>query len=291
MLDRKADPGERHGAPDDEPASSASHSEAADARSADTLEHGEDAMNMMTNVQAAVSHHGATVAMHCGAPPITWGEALADYLAKRDASDHTPDDAAGVDEKVDEYCDAMDHLIDNVVAPGVDEIRIKFHLAQQRSQGFEGLHEDHRQGIVADLVRLAPDRFDGGDAPEIWAFALAWLQRWTRRGGSVSIDPTSPDKAWFGQLEYHVSPVYDDDEALIRLMQERGLSGLDEKTRAWMVDYRRTENRARHEGAMSELRDLLNVIDGGAEAIKATVRLLPAAGYPAGWSTRGEEVG
>src|SRR3546814_2848373 len=54
-----------------------------------------------------------------------WDAALAIYSTKRAASDAMRDDAEGVDEAVDAYCEAMDYLIEKVPAPNLQALFAK----------------------------------------------------------------------------------------------------------------------------------------------------------------------
>lgn len=66
-----------------------------------------------------------------------WSEALGDYRLKRAASDAIPVDGDGADEAVDEYCRAMDHLIEHVPAPDLPAVITKLELMTERFEGFE----------------------------------------------------------------------------------------------------------------------------------------------------------
>jgi hypothetical protein len=87
--------------------------------------------------------------------PSTWGEAYAEYRHARAVSEVTDADAPNADELVDAYCLAMDHLIEEVPAPGTAEVLCKLELALERSDAFGGLFPAHQEAILADLRRLS----------------------------------------------------------------------------------------------------------------------------------------
>jgi hypothetical protein len=84
------------------------------------------------------------------AAPTTWEAALADYEAKRAASDAMPLGTEGEDDALDAWCEAMDHLIVKIPAPNVAAVATKVELAMSRSD----FHECYQEAILADLRRL-----------------------------------------------------------------------------------------------------------------------------------------
>ena len=71
------------------------------------------------------------------APPTTqsWMRAWTDYEAKRAASDAMPLGTEGEDQAVDDWCVAMDHLIEDVPAPNCGAVATKLELALGRCDG------------------------------------------------------------------------------------------------------------------------------------------------------------
>lgn len=82
-------------------------------------------------------------------------DALTEYQRLRKISDDCPLGEPHEDQMVDDYCVAMDHLIDEVPAPDLNAVIVKWELAQARAEGFCGLIGDHEASIMADLRRLA----------------------------------------------------------------------------------------------------------------------------------------
>ena len=78
--------------------------------------------------------------------------ALADYEAKRAASDAMPLGTEGEDQAIDDWCGAMDHLIEDVSAPNCGAVATKLELALSRC---DGLFREHSHAILNDLRRLA----------------------------------------------------------------------------------------------------------------------------------------
>jgi hypothetical protein len=74
-------------------------------------------------------------------------------------------------------------------------------------------------------------------------FAAAWLERWNSYGGSITLELTS-DRMWSFLAE-------------------------DGHTDGWEA--------ARHVGATRELLELLRLVPGGRDAVKAHVALFPSA--------------
>jgi hypothetical protein len=85
-----------------------------------------------------------------------WEQALARFLSLKIADDLTPDDAPDVDRGVDDYCRAMDWLIESVPSPDIHALAYKVRLSVERAAPFaEPLYADHARGILADIQRLS----------------------------------------------------------------------------------------------------------------------------------------
>src|SRR3546814_9091597 len=80
-----------------------------------------------------------------------WDAALAIYSTKRAASDAMRDDAEGVDEAVDAYCEAMDYLIEKVPAPNLQTLFPKSEWPNSGRATLGTLLEDHRKGFATNL--------------------------------------------------------------------------------------------------------------------------------------------
>lgn len=82
--------------------------------------------------------------------------AMAAYSEKRAFADGLPDDGDPdeFDRALDDYCVAMDRLVEDVPAPTLEHVLIKFELAKGRCPEGE-LFEEYRDAIVADIARLA----------------------------------------------------------------------------------------------------------------------------------------
>lgn len=124
----------------------------------------------------------------------------------------------------------------------------------------------------AELPHDAPDAAPASTTDPLEPFALAWLSRWTRHGGSVAIQP-----GWGfmrGWPEYDLSPDAGDQRAR---MIEAGVSA-EETQRILDRDY--ASNSSNHTGKMRALSDLLDDVPGGAEAVKRLVGQERALGMP-----------
>lgn len=84
-----------------------------------------------------------------------WFIALADYRAKRAASDAIPPNGEGEDEAVDAYAVAMDHLLENVPAPDLAAARKKVELINERWKDVESVPWPVWLAVAADFVRLS----------------------------------------------------------------------------------------------------------------------------------------
>src|SRR3546814_14600979 len=60
------------------------------------------------------------------------------------------DDAEGVDEAVDAYCEAMDYLIEKVPAPNLQALFAKIEMAHSRSADFVSMFDDYQNGIATE---------------------------------------------------------------------------------------------------------------------------------------------
>jgi hypothetical protein len=114
-------------------------------------------------------------------PDTDWENAVALYLSARARSEGTSCDASEADERVNAYCELMDHVIINVPAPDVTAIGIKFDLVMERQDGFD-LIDEYWNAIRADVERLA-SRDAQADAPDQHA---GWLAE--RNGALLEIN-------------------------------------------------------------------------------------------------------
>jgi hypothetical protein len=90
--------------------------------------------------------------------PSEWERALAKYVGLREISNGLSDDSPDVDSAVDEYCEAMDHLIENVPAPHAKAVKIKLELALERASGFVAMMPSHQSAIFTDITRLGSEQ-------------------------------------------------------------------------------------------------------------------------------------
>lgn len=101
-------------------------------------------------------------------------------------------------------------------------------------------------------------------------FAHMWLERWKSHGGSVTINPDEPNKAWIGHPAYAFSPTAAEDAA----RSEK--AGLTEEqaaqNRSWYQPF--------YDGKARELYDVLEDMPGGIAAVKAIVSADPSQGLP-----------
>lgn len=98
-----------------------------------------------------------------------WEHAMALYLSARALSESPSCDAPDADERVNAYCELMDHVIINVPAPDVTAIGIKFDLVMERQDGFD-LIDEYWNAIRADVERLAAPKVqpDVPDQHDTW---------------------------------------------------------------------------------------------------------------------------
>ncbi|KKC27317.1 hypothetical protein [Sphingomonas sp. SRS2] len=76
------------------------------------------------------------------------------YRKLRAFSDAMADDDPQCDAAMDAYCVAMDHLIENVRAPDIASLRIKFNLIESRCADHAGWFQTFREGFMLDLDQL-----------------------------------------------------------------------------------------------------------------------------------------
>lgn len=107
-------------------------------------------------INGFVDEHFAARRVPEEAPPTTqaWVRALADYQQKRAYSDGLPDDAPNVDDAVEAYASAQDHLITKVPAPNLDALMLKLSMALERCADFVEMFPEHQAAIFEDIRRL-----------------------------------------------------------------------------------------------------------------------------------------
>lgn len=102
---------------------------------------------------------------------------------------------------------------------------------------------------------------DDDKADPLADFAVAWLSRWTQKGGSVTIGPDG--RMWIGFPSYDYSAAYRPIPA-----------DLPEPVR----HSRRAFDSAFYDGQMRELEHLLDLMTGGTQAVRECVTLCPVLG-------------
>lgn len=101
-------------------------------------------------------------------------------------------------------------------------------------------------------------------------FAHMWLERWKSHGGSVTINPNEPDKAWIGHPSYAFSPTAAEDAAR---SEQAGLTKEQAaQNRSWYQAF--------YDGKARELYEVLEAMPGGIAAVKAIVLADPTKGLP-----------
>jgi hypothetical protein len=118
------------------------------------------------------------------------------------------------------------------------------------------------------------------------AFALAWLERWTEKGGSAYMGKIGKRDAWetltphlmVGSPTYHFTPVAEDNKTFYEASRAKGLAGLPEEDRERHIRDRKRFDQDRHEGSVKELYDLLSAVPGGVEAVEIIVKANPSRG-------------
>lgn len=80
--------------------------------------------------------------------------ALSEYRRLRAISDAMPLGAEGEDEAVDAFCDAMDHVIEDIRTPTIAALRIKLQLIESRMEGFCGWPDEWHAAVAKDLDHL-----------------------------------------------------------------------------------------------------------------------------------------
>jgi hypothetical protein len=88
------------------------------------------------------------------AQQVAFDEALAEYRRVRAISDAMPLGAEGEDEAIDEYCVAMDRIIEDIRTPSIAALRIKLELIESRMEGFCGWPDEWHAAIAKDLDHL-----------------------------------------------------------------------------------------------------------------------------------------
>jgi hypothetical protein len=100
-------------------------------------------------------HSTVSVRLEADALPGGWNEAIETYRAARAASDDLPDQPEDPKEAaIEDYCRAMDHLIDNVPAPNIPAVITKLELMRERYEGLE-VPPTSETAVMGDLRRLA----------------------------------------------------------------------------------------------------------------------------------------
>ncbi len=89
-------------------------------------------------------------------PKSDWNAAIARYKQLRNISDQidVADDERS-DEAIDAYCDAMDHIVDDVPAPDLAAVITKLELMHERTAPGFSISDNSYQAIIDDLRRLA----------------------------------------------------------------------------------------------------------------------------------------
>lgn len=109
---------------------------------------------------------------------------------------------------------------------------------------------------------LSAPATDEADEPSPLAdFAVAWLSRWTQKGGSVTIGPDG--KMWIGFPSYDYSAAYRPIAADLPEPVQHS---------------RRAFDSAFYDGQMRELEQLLDLMAGGKQAVRECVTLFPVLG-------------
>lgn len=100
-------------------------------------------------------------------------------------------------------------------------------------------------------------------APGLDLFAAAWLERWLAHGGTMIVNPDGTGQSGLPA---------DDPNA------KEPPDGLSDSSR----EYHRTFSDGIYIGRTRELLDLLELVPGGREAVKAHVRAYPSFAYAGG---------
>jgi hypothetical protein len=145
-----------------------------------------------------------------------------------------------------------------------------FELFQKMHAVFSATWEtgDHTIRLLADACGVS------------LLFGAVWLARWTNHGGSVTVDPDNPEKAWIGHPCYSLSPTGAEDEDFIEAWKTTGLAELTEDQRAACIRDRRSFNQHFWEGKMRELSDFLDALPSGLATVRSIVAGQPAFGMP-----------
>lgn len=103
-------------------------------------------------------------------------------------------------------------------------------------------------------------------APGLDLFAAAWLERWLAHGGQLTVNPDGTGDM-FARVNCSDVPGYEPPPAGWTEEQQCRRREIDD----WMLC-----------GRTRELMDLLNLVPGGREAVKAHVRAFPSFAYQGG---------
>lgn len=151
---------------------------------------------------------------------------LAEYRAKRAIADMAPDDDPDAEgkKKVEDWCESMEFLIENIPAPDIAAVITKFDLVTERYEGFE-FPVWAGAAIKADLRRLSGADDNDGASPDDVA-PLSWheaMRNYRRRAEALELHPAgyvTPDDPNDKRLQEAVIPVSQAaDAALLALIQ------------------------------------------------------------------------
>lgn len=184
------------------------------------------------------------------------------------------------DEELDRLADLETKAAHDVLAAPATNLESIAAKLRTILTSYETPHDDLFEGVLTDIEGFGAGSRPSGSNPSLDCepFAQAWLDRWKSHGGSVTRDHTSPDKLWFGHLEFFLSPDGKAfDERTAQMVRPETMSEA-----SWndMRDRDRTYCDGAFRGTMRELLDLLDSVPGGKEAVKAIVRRDPSAGLP-----------
>jgi hypothetical protein len=123
--------------------------------------------------------------------------------------------------------------------------------------------------VIAVTPALAEPAPVTAEESPLHGFALAWLKRFTEKGGLVHFDRhLGRVAAWVP--EYHFSPQYERDKAIV---QQIGLPARDfERNMEWRGAF--------YDGKIRELYDFAQSVPGGMDAIEAAVLRDHSLGAP-----------
>lgn len=98
--------------------------------------------------------------------------------------------------------------------------------------------------------------------PGLDLFAAAWLERWLKHGGCFTVNPDGTG-TMFARVSASDAPDF-------------------EPLPDWADDWHRGLSEGMFTGRTRELMDLLELVPGGREAVKAHVRAFPSFAYKGG---------